>query len=389
MLRLGYVVPKRRSTRIEDPHAGARKGRTFAWALCGSFALLSAIGTAAPAQGRTVNVERFAPAYDEAGFIGLNGTRTPEPGRLTLGAVGDLAFDPVELEQTVPVETRVVTHVIAQIGLFGRLAVGAHLPVILQQSGERPEDSELAELNSFALIDPELALRYRVLGTSMAHRDAPRDGPGLAVQVTAALPIGSKDAYAGEGALRTDAELLADFQLLGAGIGASLGYRHHFQEDVPARDEFTFAFGLKLPLPQLPELVGALELRGATEFQAEQTTALELGLGTTLTLGDFAIVLSGAFGLTDGIGTPDGRVSLGVRWAPSIGDADADGIPDGDDECPYLAEDFDAYQDHDGCAEPDNDNDLVPDLDDRCPDEQAEEGRDEDEDGCTDAAPAG
>jgi hypothetical protein len=387
MLRLGHVVPKRRSVRAQDPRAGARNGRIFARVWCGTFAVLGLIDNSAAAQERSVDVERFKPAYDEAGFIGLDGTRTPEPGRLTLGLIGDLEFDPVELEQTVPVETRVVTHVIAQVGLFGRLAVGAHLPVIWQQSGQLPADSDQTKLDSFALIDPELALRYRVLGTSMAHRDAPRDGPGLALQLAASLPIGSEDAYAGEGAVRTDAALLADFQLLGAGIGASLGYRHHFQEDVPARDEFTFAFGLKLPLPPLPQLVTALELRGATEFQSEATTAVELGLGATLTLADFAIVLAGAFGLSDGIGTPDGRVTLGLRWAPSIGDADADGLSDSDDECPFLAEDFDGYQDHDGCAEPDNDNDLVPDLDDRCPDEQAEEGRDEDEDGCTDPQP--
>ena len=74
----------------------------------------------------------------------------------------------------------------------------------------------------------------------------------------------------------------------------------------------------------------------------------------------------------------------GLRYAPAHNDKDRDGIPDHLDACPMLAEDFDGFEDEDGCPDPDNDNDLIPDVDDMCPNEAAEEGRDEDEDGCTD-----
>ncbi len=40
-------------------------------------------------------------------------------------------------------------------------------------------------------------------------------------------------------------------------------------------------------------------------------------------------------------------------------DDDNDTIPDGQDSCPLLAEDFDGFQDADGCSEPDNDMDGV------------------------------
>ncbi|HKP56442.1 MAG TPA: hypothetical protein VJV78_06975 [Polyangiales bacterium] len=353
--------------------------------------VLWGLGNSASAQSnRTLDVQRFRPAFDDAGFIGLDGTRTLPPYRFAFTLAMDLAIDPVELEldgdEYEPLEERFVTHLAAEMGLLGRLNVALYLPLIVHQQGEiLPMQAD--DLDAFAVGDPEIALRYRFLGVNMAERDAPRDGPGLALQLSASVPVGTKDAYAGEGAVRTEAALLGDFQLLGAGAGASLGWRHHFRDapddGLPKHDEFTFAVGLKLPLPPLPELIPVLEFRGATAFEAH-TTALELGLGVNGNFGDVILTLAGSVGLSDGYGTPDGRVVLGVRWSPSESDKDGDGIDDSKDQCPYLAEDPDGFNDSDGCPDPDNDNDLIPDLDDRCPDEQAEEGRDEDEDGCTD-----
>lgn len=48
-------------------------------------------------------------------------------------------------------------------------------------------------------------------------------------------------------------------------------------------------------------------------------------------------------------------------------DRDGDGIPDSADRCPDEPEDYDGFQDDDGCPDRDNDDDGVPDADDRCP----------------------
>jgi len=48
-------------------------------------------------------------------------------------------------------------------------------------------------------------------------------------------------------------------------------------------------------------------------------------------------------------------------------DRDGDGIPDSVDRCPDEPEDYDGFQDDDGCPDRDNDNDGVPDTEDRCP----------------------
>ena len=65
-------------------------------------------------------------------------------------------------------------------------------------------------------------------------------------------------------------------------------------------------------------------------------------------------------------------------------DTDKDGIYDGADECVDQAEDYDGYQDKDGCPEVDNDNDKILDGDDLCPLDPENVNGVDDEDGCPD-----
>ncbi|MBN1163822.1 MAG: thrombospondin type 3 repeat-containing protein, partial [Candidatus Krumholzibacteriota bacterium] len=65
-------------------------------------------------------------------------------------------------------------------------------------------------------------------------------------------------------------------------------------------------------------------------------------------------------------------------------DNDADGIRDDVDQCPDLAEDNDGFQDEDGCPDLDNDGDGIPDVEDNCPGEPEDFDGFEDSDGCPD-----
>ncbi len=65
-------------------------------------------------------------------------------------------------------------------------------------------------------------------------------------------------------------------------------------------------------------------------------------------------------------------------------DNDGDGFLDWEDDCPNLAEDFDHYHDDDGCPEEDNDRDGIPDRYDKCPETPEDFDDWEDEDGCPD-----
>ncbi|MDB5050654.1 MAG: hypothetical protein JWO30_3725 [Fibrobacteres bacterium] len=96
---------------------------------------------------------------------------------------------------------------------------------------------------------------------------------------------------------------------------------------------------------------------------------------------------------------PDGHTTFSSRYQPRLAlaanlgwsgtlvaaDYDKDGIPDKDDLCPHEKEDFDGFQDMDGCPEIDNDGDSIPDVMDKCPNEQEDMDGFQDQDGCPEA----
>jgi hypothetical protein len=97
---------------------------------------------------------------------------------------------------------------------------------------------------------------------------------------------------------------------------------------------------------------------------------------------------------------PEWRFALGFTWRTALefGDDDHDGIQDELDACRDQAEDYDGFQDDDGCPDLDNDADGVPDRRDLAPDlpedfDGFEDGdgrpdRDNDGDGIRDEADA-
>lgn len=76
------------------------------------------------------------------------------------------------------------------------------------------------------------------------------------------------------------------------------------------------------------------------------------------------------------------EVEVPTPQAPEIKDSDGDGIPDHLDLCPYVAEDFDGFDDEDGCPEFDNDFDGITDINDLCPNVPEDFDGFQDEDGC-------
>ncbi|MFO0594685.1 MAG: OmpA family protein [Myxococcaceae bacterium] len=80
------------------------------------------------------------------------------------------------------------------------------------------------------------------------------------------------------------------------------------------------------------------------------------------------------FGISFTIGAP--------QTTPDDADFDNDGIKGDDDKCVDDAEDFDKFEDTDGCPEKDNDKDGVEDKVDACADKAEDKDGIADEDGC-------
>jgi outer membrane protein OmpA-like peptidoglycan-associated protein len=71
-------------------------------------------------------------------------------------------------------------------------------------------------------------------------------------------------------------------------------------------------------------------------------------------------------------------------WPDYVADSDGDGLLDPVDDCPLDPEDFDQWEDEDGCPESDNDGDGLADVVDGCPNDPEDFDMWEDEDGCPD-----
>jgi OmpA-OmpF porin, OOP family len=98
--------------------------------------------------------------------------------------------------------------------------------------------------------------------------------------------------------------------------------------------------------------------------------------------------IGGGVGITgligDHVGAPDFRAYVSFVFEPSTGDRDGDGIMDDVDKCPDDPEDFDDFEDKNGCPDPDNDKDGIPDVDDKCPNVPENFNGFQDKDGCPD-----
>jgi len=129
------------------------------------------------------------------------------------------------------------------------------------------------------------------------------------------------------------------------------------------------------------EVYGSLPLGDNTNYQP-----LEAILGAKLYLArnSFLSIGGGRGLLADKGANPDVRAFIGIVFEPNIGDRDGDGIKDDVDKCPDDPEDFDGFEDEDGCPDPDNDRDGIPDVDDKCPNDPETKNGFQDEDGCPD-----
>ena len=124
--------------------------------------------------------------------------------------------------------------------------------------------------------------------------------------------------------------------------------------------------------------------------------ALPLGVGLSHDLNDnFSLSVEALYHTSttdflddwEGGDADDGwyTVTAGLAWVPGKPrDTDGDGIIDKLDKCPKEPEDFDGFQDGDGCPDPDNDGDGIPDLVDKCPNEAEDLDGFQDGDGCPD-----
>ena len=165
------------------------------------------------------------------------------------------------------------------------------------------------------------------------------------------VPSGNEDALRGAGGVRLDPTLLASIGGRRWDLALNWGFVARLASKNP---DFTGAYELHWGLaatfgliraPRRTNLDLLVEWAGGYEPDAMQggTIAVPMEADASLVVKptrEWSIYLGGAAGLDDGLGVPDGRIILGVRYAHRVpgsdrfSDSDHDGIINGKDRCP-------------------------------------------------------
>jgi len=361
-----------------------------------------------------VTLDAFRPAIDSRGYLTVNASQVLGDRELSFGLGSlDWGHDLLKLDangNSYSIDNMITATLIAAYGLhLGRaeLELGASLPLTIMNGNRGPaipatpgtNNDKTFGVDGQGLGNIGLHLKTRLLrGSRGAH-------VGLGVIASVYLPtIDPKDRFLGETQLVPQLVGVLDKefgreQRLRISLNGGIRIRGTttFTNNDPGPDmapvtgrsitvgsELPFGAGIAYALAkQKFDLVG--EVFGAVPLGAHQTyQPLEALAGIKLYLArnSFLTLGAGRGLVADQGGSPDVRAFIGMVFEPNVGDRDGDGIKDDLDKCPDAPEDFDGFEDEDGCPDPDNDHDGIPDIDDKCPDIPEDKNGVQDADGC-------
>ena len=377
-------------------------------------ALVVTAGTALAQPAGNIAIDSFKPAMDSRGYLTLNSSQPLGHKEVSFG-LGALSWGHRLLQFEGGGASYSVDDVLTAtlIGAFGlkagplELELGASLPLAILAGDRGPDD--LGEAGN-----PNDDMRFKVDGQGLGNlgvhlkmrflKTSRKPHIGLGVIASLYLPTATKDRFLGEAKLAP--------QLMGI-LDREFGYRGRFRValnagirmrsttsftdtgdggamptngTITASGEIPIGLGMAYAIaPQKFEIVGevfgSIPLGTHKDYQPAEAIA---GVKLYLAHNSFLSLGAGRGLQPSKGGSPDFRGFIGIVFEPSVGDKDGDGIKDDLDKCPLIPEDFDDFEDEDGCPEPDNDHDQILDGDDKCP--NVPENRDgfQDEDGCPD-----
>jgi outer membrane protein OmpA-like peptidoglycan-associated protein len=358
--------------------------------------------------GDGMDVRLFRPALDSQGYITANGAETLNSGDLDMSLVLDDAHNLMRLSDPSAHEGDAL--VTRSVGVTAAFTYG------LSQLASVGLSATMVDMSGDALrsVGPSQspydapAFDYLSLGTIAAHAKIRLASFARGPRVSLLLRLG--------GALSDDVarnlggdkvfywpELLIEHRLgRSERVRASLnvGFRDHTQEN-PSFDQLAdgsrfsyanlFTASMAVGYRFLPQLTAIGETYLTEEVGTASSPATrwseEAMLGMKADLGATSFLIIGAGGrVSRGFEAADRRAFAGFLFRPTVHDSDGDGIKDDVDLCPRQAEDFDGFQDADGCPDLDNDNDGILDTNDRCPNEPEDFNGVQDQDGCPDGS---
>jgi len=302
------------------------------------------------------------PGTSEDAFSGMEGTAIPELGEFVLGAGGGFRAQPWGTEHESAMDVDYLSTI--DISMLAGLGSGAGISLAMSYAVYQDGGDSVA---SYGLVDSLATLHLQVLDNS-------RGGPGLCILTSVGIPSGSYSDALGSGMWGFNPAIAADFKLLSIQLAALMGLRTYSPRGTgEGGTDFIWKAGLKVPLVR-DFVVPYVYFTGESGISGPMTDSVLADLGNKMAVtDDISIDVYGGPGLLYGGNASGWRVGITLRWSPPTGDEDGDGVPGITDQCPFMPEDYDKFEDSDGCPDNDNDGDAVPDDEDECPLEYGEE----------------
>jgi OmpA-OmpF porin, OOP family len=398
----------RPNERRVDAKVGAVRG---ALAVAATAAVLAASVPASATDpltgnGNGMDTHLFRPAMDSKGLFATNGTEILGNNDISFGLILD--YGDILLRDSNPTQPNKSYQLINDsfqgtlqfnYGLKNWLVLGLDIPVVLMTGdatgatgagGETVAGWGNTQLDAQNLEFIALHAKLRLLRVEK--------GFGLAVGFQAGVPLtDAPQQAAAEPGYFVWPQLMLEKRFGSRGqlkLEVNGGFRAHGNSSTNIElrngkyvdgDLVTYGGGAALRVLPAVDLIaetyGTYLLAGDASSPVKPSNEVVGGLKVFVERNSYLMIGAGPR-YTAGFETANIRAFLGFVFEPSIGDRDGDGIKDDVDKCPDEPEDYDGFQDKDGCPDPDNDNDGIPDVDDRCPNEPEDFDGDQDADGC-------
>ncbi|MBL9110154.1 MAG: OmpA family protein [Myxococcales bacterium] len=398
------------SHRVMRPNRRGLLGLVGVTCLAGACALaLPRTASAQPipeANGQGFDTHLFRPSMDSKGFFHTNGTDILGANDFSLGLVIDYGRNLLRVRDVGQSSPQLINHQFQgtfsfNYGIANMLVLGLSAPVNLA-SGEAqfdnqnpPQPTVNAGQWSPNAFDSQTLGFIAVHGKLRILRVERGFGLALATQVGVPVTDAPRSAGADPGFFIWP-QLIGEKRFFGAGIlkiGANAGFRAHSASgtQLDLRDgrfvdgqRITYGLGASVRVAEPVDIVAdtyGTFLLGNADSAVKPSNEVTGGLKIFIERNSYLMLGAGPR-YTSGFEAADVRAFVGFIFEPSIGDRDGDGIKDDLDKCPDEKEDFDGFEDEDGCPEPDNDHDGIPDIKDKCPNVPEDMDGDEDTDGC-------
>lgn len=311
-----------------------------------------------PTAGQELNAQRFRPAVDAQRLVSVTDTVVGPSFKVGGAMLVNYANDPFvfrydeEGREELPLLSDVLTADVVVWYNLPRLRVGATLPLHLYSSGYAVDGFRL-----FGDTRVNLALE-------LVERRG--DGFGLGLGAGATLPSGAETSWLGESDPTFGGAVMASYArgplLVAANGGLRSGTGRLLPDDLVWGTRLDWGLGgswaLSDTLDLGAELNGEWILRGSTPG-ARPVEAMVSGRARVWR--DLLVHAGLGAGVSRGIGAPDLRALGGLSWSPArqhaaelaegLPDADRDGVTEPPDLCPDQLEDFNGYNDGDGCPD--------------------------------------